>query len=147
VLALDNPTLAHQTVRAGGQEIVTGTGFAAGERVRVVVHSTPIRVGTAVADHRGTASLAFDVPRTLAAGTHTVVLAGTTSGLSSSGTFTVVAAAPAPSTGAAAPSAPPTEPALAATGRQTGGDLLIGLGCVALGGLALLAGRRRAAHR
>jgi LPXTG-motif cell wall-anchored protein len=59
----------------------------------------------------------------------------------------VVAAAPAPSTVATAPSAPPTEPTLAATGRQTGWDLLIGLGCVALGGLALYAGRRRAAHR
>jgi hypothetical protein len=149
VLALDDPTVAHRKVKAGGQQIVTGTGFAVGERVRVAVHSTPISVGTATASRAGTASLAFDVPKTLPAGVHTVVLTGTSSGLSAAIAFTVVAApAAAPSTSAPGSTAPPSgAPVLAVTGRGTGWEVLAGLGCIALGGLALVAGRRRAAHR
>jgi hypothetical protein len=150
MLALDDPTLGHARVKPGGTQHVTGTGFMGGEQVRATVHSTPVRVGVAKASAAGTTSLTFTVPATLAAGTHSVVLTGATSGLSSSATFTVVAVAAAPSTTAPAATATPTAPVLAATGRdgrQTGWEVLAGLGCVGLGGLALFAGRRRAAHR
>jgi hypothetical protein len=159
VLALAAPSVRHASVRAGSAQTVTGAGFAAREKVRASVRSTPIPVGAATASADGTATVTFTVPPSLAAGRHTVELTGARSGLSSAVSFTVVAAAPTGTTsasgsasGSAAGSAAPSSasPVLAVTGRddrRTGWELLAGLGCIALGGVALLAGRRRAQHR
>jgi hypothetical protein len=92
--------------------------------------------------------LHFTVPRTLAPGTHTVVLTGQ-SGLSSRTSFTVTAAAvtTAPTTAQNGVEASNCDPAqLACTGRdgrQTRAELVLGAGLVLLGGLATYAGRRR----
>ena len=158
VLALAAPVITSTSVRQGGAQTVTGTGFAAGEKVSGVLHSTPVALGTVRADASGTARLRFTVPSTLATGTHTVVLTGQ-SGLTSRTSFTVTAApATAPTT---APTTAPATPAasqngvdvsncdpaqLACTGRdgrQTRGELVLGVGLVLLGGLASYAGRRR----
>ena len=154
VLALAAPVITSTSVRQGGAQTVTGTGFAAGEKVSGVLHSTPVALGTVRADASGTARLRFTVPSTLAAGTHTVVLTGQ-SGLTSRTSFTVTAApVTAPTTAPATPAASqngvdvsncdPTQ--LACTGRdggQTRGELVLGVALVLLGGLASYAGRRR----
>ena len=141
VLALAAPTLRSASVARGGAQSVTGTGFAAGEKVSAVVHSNPVSVGSATASGAGTATISFTVPASLATGTHTIVLTGATSGLSSSVTFSVSAA---PST----PGASPGGPILAATGlssRQLITEALIGLGLIVAGAGALYAGKRRRA--
>jgi hypothetical protein len=140
VLALAPAQIEHAIVSAGKQESVTGTGFAAGEKVTGMVESRAVFAGSATADKSGTATLAFTVPASLT-GRHTITLTGRASGLTTSARFRVVAAT-APTTGASSPSQPP----LADTGRdsrQTGAELALGLGLVALGGLALGFGRRR----
>lgn len=162
VLALAAPAVASPSVRQGGAQTITGTGFAAHENVSAVLHSTPVALGTVRADASGTVRLRFTVPRTLAAGPHTVVLTGR-SGLTSRTSFTVTAAPAAvttppsspPSTAPAAPAAAGQngvdaancDPAqLACTGRdgrRTHHELLLGVGLVLLGGLASYAGRRR----
>jgi hypothetical protein len=153
VLALAPATLARHTARAGTTDRVGGTGFAARERVRATVQSAdPTVLGTARADRNGTVTIAFTVPRHLSAGSHRLVLIGLTSGLGTQQSLTVRAAATAGNgpvatpTPVATPPVPTSGPVLAATGqhgRQVRGELLIGLGCVVLGALALLAGRRR----
>ena len=162
VLALAVPAVASASVRQGGAQTITGTGFAAGEKVSGVLHSTPVALGTVRADGSGTVRLRFTVPRTLAAGTHTVVLTGQ-SGLTSRTSFTVTAAPAAVTTPPSSPpSTAPAAPAVAGQngvdsancdpaqlactgrdGRQTHHELLLGVGLVLLGGLASYAGRRR----
>jgi hypothetical protein len=149
VLALDTPTLAHHRVRAGGTQQVTGTGFAGGEKVRATLHSKATVVGAPTASKNGTVSLSFTVPAGLAAGEHQVVLVGATSGLQSSSSFTVAALAAPSQPNTPGSAAAPPGPVLADTGQDGGqirGELLLGLGCVIAGGLALLLGRRRTHH-
>jgi C4-dicarboxylate transporter len=147
VLALGAPKTASTSVQQGGTQTVTGFGFSAGEQVSAELHSTPVSLGSVTASKAGTAIVAFTVPTALAPGKHSVVLAGATSGLTSTATFTVTAAPPR----AVAPpaSAPVTGvPILAATGldgQQALVDVLIGLGLVAAGAGALYLGRRRRA--
>jgi hypothetical protein len=141
VLALAPAKIRHTTVSAGKQESVTGTGFAAGETVTGVLTSRAVSAGSAKADKSGTATLTFTVPASLT-DRHTITLTGRASGLTTSASFRVAAPAIAPTTGPSSPSEPP----LADTGRdsrQTGAELALGLGLVALGGLALAFGRRR----
>lgn len=151
VLALSDPVVSAGSVAQGRRQTVTGTGFAAGERVTAVVHSSPLSIGTVTANAAGTAALTFTVPATLAAGTHRLVLTGTTSGLSSEASFTVTAAPPTASPGSTPPAAAPQSGAgapLAATGLDGPHLLVIGLAGAAMlaAGVALsVAGRRRRA--
>jgi hypothetical protein len=147
VLALAPAMAAHASVPQGGSQTVTGTGFSAGERVSAVLHSAPVPVGARTAGSAGSASLTFTVPASLPPGRHTVMLTGQDSALTSSVSFTVVAAAAA--------TAPPTTPApttptpiLAATGTpgaQVLTEALIGLGLVLAGAAVTYTGRRRRA--
>lgn len=156
VLALAPATAGTTSVHRGGTQTVTATGFSAGETVRGVLHSAPVAIGSARASQTGDVTLSFAVPATLAVGSHTVVLTGTTSGLSTSAAFTVTAA-PTSSGG----SSPTTQPNRAATlpntcdptqlactgrdGRQTRGEVILGVGLLVAGAGALYAGRRRRA--
>ena len=79
VLALTRPRPAKATVKRGGKQKITATGFAAGEKVRFALHSGA--VGTAKANAQGTVTLRFTVPRRTKAVSHVVRLAGLTSGL------------------------------------------------------------------
>jgi len=141
VLTLAVPQAALRSVRQSGTQTVTGTGFSAGEQVRATLDASTSLLGHAKATPAGTASVRFEVPSSLSVGTHRVALTGATSGLSSVVSFTVAAQAlPAPSSTAT------SAPALADTGRDThhtSGEIALGLGCVLVGGAALVAGRRR----
>ena len=145
-------------MRAGGTQRVHAAGFSAGEKVRAVLGATPRTVAVATADKTGSVTLGFTVPTALTGGRHQLVLTGLTSGLSAEASFRVTAAVrtspTAPSSASTAPTAstptstsPSTSrgPILADTGRdgrQTRWELLLGVGLVAAGGVALLVGRR-----
>lgn len=102
--------LSATTVTAGGTLRLTGAGFTAGERVSVVLHSTPVTLATTTASATGSIALSVTIPASTPAGAHTLVVTGADSGLTASAALTVAAAA--------------ADPALASTGS----DLLGGLG-------------------
>ncbi|MEP6599503.1 MAG: hypothetical protein ABJB98_08680 [Actinomycetota bacterium] len=132
------------TVGAGGKLTVTGYGFAAGELVDVVLHSSPTTVGGATVAPDGGATLTFNLPRSASAGAHTVEMIGRSSGLSASSAVTITApsalrtptSAGAPPAGSAPTSSIASRPQLAATGRDDRMVLTLGL----LGLAAVVAG-------
>ncbi|SCX39822.1 hypothetical protein SAMN03159343_0799 [Klenkia marina] len=121
-------TAASATLAVGRQQTVTAGGFTPGETVRGTLYSTPVDLGTAVADAQGVATFTFTVPAGLEVGVHTVTAVGLTSGSTSTVTFTVTAGGDA---------------VLATTGVDVAP--LLGLGALAVGaGSALaFAGTRR----
>jgi hypothetical protein len=157
VLALDPAKAKAASVQQGSRQTVSATGFSAGETVTGVLHSAPVAIGSAKAGKTGSVTLSFTVPTTLAPGSHTVVLSGSTSGLSTTSAAFVVTAAPV--TSSPTPTAPgsqdgATSPstcdsaALACTGRdgrQTRVEVIIGFGLLVTGAGAAYAGRRRRA--
>lgn len=126
-------TVAAATVAAGRQQTITASGFTPGETVRGTLFSTPVDLGTVVADAQGVATFTFTLPAGLEAGPHSVTATGLTSGATSTATFTVSAAVSAAGS-----------PALATTGAEVGP--MVGLGVLALGAgaaLTVATGRRR----
>ncbi|MEU2347877.1 ExeM/NucH family extracellular endonuclease [Modestobacter sp. NPDC049651] len=69
-------TISTATPLRGDQVGVTGTGFAAGEKVTVSLPARNGRLGSAVADGSGTVHVTFRVPVGLPAGAHDVELTG-----------------------------------------------------------------------
>jgi hypothetical protein len=135
------------TAIVGRKQTVSASGFAAGERVSAIIHSTPTRVGAVTAAADGTVQLAYRIPTKLPTGRHTIVLTGASSGLSASQSLTVHAApstAPAPST----TTTPTTDP-IAATGLD--GRRLMALSALAallvIAGVALQAAAGRPTRR
>lgn len=150
--------LSADSVQAGHAITATGTGFAAGERVRISIASRPVVLATVTADASGVAAARVHVPATMAPGRHDVTLDGLSSGLGAAAALRVTAA-PSPSTSpTAAPttSAPPapvhaSHSAAAIPVANTGQNqqhlvLLSGLAvaAIAAGGLLIRVGRRRA---
>jgi LPXTG-motif cell wall-anchored protein len=131
-------TLASYAVQLGGTDTAHGTGFDANEGVNGFIHSARVFIGHTTSNGNGVANLTFTVPTTLAAGHHTVELVGQRSGVAESVGLTVVAGA-----GSSASSGS----GLPFTG---GNDILpmtaAGVGLVLVGGLALVAARRRRSH-
>jgi hypothetical protein len=126
-------TVSASSVVAGGQLTVDAIGFTPGETVGATLHSTPIDLGTVVADDEGAVSLTFTVPADLEPGEHRVDLVGQTSGTTVSVGFEVLAA-------------PVSGPApLPVTGASTGAQAGLGVGLIALGALCVGLGRRPAA--
>ncbi|MGH8960030.1 MAG: hypothetical protein ACRDWT_02295 [Jatrophihabitantaceae bacterium] len=155
VFALGAGRARTSSVSQGGTQSVSASGFAAGETVRGVLHSAPVSIGSARASRTGAVSLSFTVPRSLATGSHSVVLTGASSGLSTtSETFTVTAApvattmpATTPTTQHGSAEGSSCDPAqLACTGRdgrQTRAEVVLGFGLLVAGAGAVYAGRRR----
>jgi len=117
----------HGDASPGSTITVEGGGFAPGETVDVVLHSTPVTIGTPTADARGSFSAAMTIPGDVPAGSHTVVATGAASGRA----FSAGVVLALPATGSGLDAAAPT---------AIGGALL-------LLGIALLAIRRRGATR
>ena len=128
-------TLSATSVMAGGQLTATAIGFAPGETVDATLHSTPVDLGSVVADDAGGLTLTFTVPADLEPGQHTVDLVGRTSGATVSLGFEVLAADPA---------GPGTLPV---TGRRTGEQAAAGAALVGLGVALVGMGRRRRVAR
>lgn len=119
----------------GSHQTVTADGFAAGETVTVVVHSTPRTVGRATVAADGSVHLTYAVPA-LTTGAHTLTVTGATSGLSASAPLTITAAAVPTAQPAAHSAAPASAAPIANTGLDGRRLALLGL----LGGLLVIAG-------
>jgi hypothetical protein len=87
VLALARPALSKHRVARGASEHVRGTGFAASERVYVMIGST--HLGSATTNKNGSIALRVTVPTALSPGKHTLVLTGHRSRLHSRVSCTV----------------------------------------------------------
>jgi hypothetical protein len=114
------------TSSAPGQKVVRVIeGFQPFEVVTLVMHSTPVVLGTFKADANGVLTAEFTLPAGAPAGSHTLVYEGTVTYFQES--FTVTAAGKL----------------LAATGADIAVPLTVGLGLVAAGVGALVVSRRR----
>ena len=80
-------------VPAGAQLTVTGSGFAPGETVQIVLQSTHVTLGTAVAGATGLISKLVTIPANTPLGAQTIVLTGLTSARTASVALTVMPAA------------------------------------------------------
>jgi LPXTG-motif cell wall-anchored protein len=123
------------------------SGFQPGEIVNVQVFSTPQELGTITANSAGAVSQTFTLPAGLPAGLHTVVATGETSGLTASAQFTLASPTAAPSstsstTAEAAAAAAPSS-SLPTTGIDAALGVALGAGAIAVGGLLVMAARRR----
>lgn len=119
------------SVAPGSGLTVSGVGFRPGEQVEVVLHSTPVTLGTFTAGASGTFSAAVTIPSGVPAGAHTVVSTGQASGRTFSTALTIE------------PTASDTDSTeLAASGSDSTVPLLLGLGFV-IAGLLLVSVRRR----
>jgi hypothetical protein len=106
------------------------------------VESTPQALGSAVANSSGVATLTTTLPANLSAGAHTIRAVGTdASGAPLNVTTTITVAAAGATTTTTTTAASPT--GLAATGSSSAGLVRIGVVIAVLGGLLLLAGKRR----
>jgi hypothetical protein len=65
------------TTSVGGTLQINGSGWAPGEPVEVNVYSEPTFLGTVTASSTGTLDASFTLPVSVGAGSHTVVLTGT----------------------------------------------------------------------
>jgi len=63
-------------VKVGEQVTLTGDGYLPGSTIQLIVYSTPVSLGTTVADAAGRFSATVTVPTALASGTHHLVAAG-----------------------------------------------------------------------
>ena len=82
--------LSSDDVQDGKKVAVTGGGFAAGEKVRIELHSTPLTLATVTAGVDGVAKAKVKIPAGTAGGAHAIVLTGLSSGLTTSSPLTVV---------------------------------------------------------
>jgi hypothetical protein len=69
-----------EPLRPGDDLALAYAGFAPGEQVSVVMHSTPVDLGTFTADASGTVAAAISLPTSAEAGAHRLVLTGPTTG-------------------------------------------------------------------
>jgi LPXTG-motif cell wall-anchored protein len=109
-----------------GQKVVRIiAGFQPGEKVTLVMHSTPVVLGTFTADAQGVVTAAFALPAGAVAGTHTFVYEGDM-GTYFQESFTVTGGEQ-----------------LARTGADVTVPVTVGLGLVLTGAGALVVSRRR----
>ncbi len=80
------------SVAQGGTVTVTGTGFAADEKVEFVLHSDPIVLGEATADAAGAVSATLTVPASAPVGDHQLIATGALSQRSATVALAVTAA-------------------------------------------------------
>jgi len=137
----------------GCQMSLSGTGFAASETVDLTLHSTPSGLGTVDAGQNGDFVTTVTIPAGVAAGTHSIVAIGETSGMTAAFTFTLTAETtatttppppPPPPVTTAPPAAVPPSPSATGALPFTGVDaaLLVAFAVVAIvaGAAVLFAG-------
>jgi hypothetical protein len=124
-------TLSDTSVAVGDPVTVTGSGFAPGEQVNVVLHSDPVLLTTVTASPTGTVTATVTIPAGTAPGAHQIVLTGVSSGVTVALDLTVTA--------------PDAIAALASTGVDAIAAAELALAVLLLGGALVLltVGRRR----
>ena len=114
----------YPTLSLGETQTVTGSGFAPGEAVHLTVESTPLDVGTQIADSQGVVVFTFDVPANFETGTHTATF--TSKSGTKAGTFGVT-----------------SQQSLVSTGGSVTTTVPLGLLVIVIAGAALLVVARR----
>jgi hypothetical protein len=138
-----------QSVTAGKETVIKGSGFAPFSTVRAIIYSTPTELKTFVTDENGEFQVTVTIPENLPAGQHSLVVTGVDDQgnertlrvdvtVSADGTAAVTDAALTDA--AAVTTALPQHPY---TGFPVAGPLLGGAAAVALGAGLLVASRRR----
>ena len=116
-----------------------------GSSVSFVLHSTPVNLGSAVANDEGVASLTFDLPSGTTLGAHTITATGTNRfGTVDDVDVAIQVVSCAPSPGGNNPGGGNGD--LARTGTDLGGPLRVGVLVVAAGAALVLASRKRTAR-
>lgn len=126
-----NPITPGQTLTPGQSITLSASGLTPGASYIVQAHSTPVTLGTAVANSSGVAIFTATVPSSIGAGAHTIVFVDSTGITVASFSFSVQAANAATTTD------------LANTGSDSGRLVGIGSVLVMAGGLLLVAFRKR----
>jgi len=78
--ALLSIQLLSAVLHPGDTAVAVGTGFLPGESVTGVMNSTPIQLGTQIADANGTVTFTWTLPDNIDLGIHQIVLTGAISG-------------------------------------------------------------------
>ncbi|MCU1658011.1 MAG: repeat-containing protein, partial [Pseudonocardiales bacterium] len=138
-------------LRAGQVLTLHASGFQPNETVTVTVHSAIITLAKTKANASGNVTVSVKLPTSLAAGKHTLTLAGRVGQVGF--TFSIASTATAPATPTPTPGG--TDPSsggggnLASTGADVIGGTVLGLALTAGGAVALLLAtrRRRGLHR
>lgn len=130
-------------IEQGASVKIMGSGFQAGEKVSVVLHSSPVVLATWIADGDGAVSGVVTIPQDTEIGAHSITLTGEISGLTASENIVVIA--PTGTTQPTTPVSPIAPPSLASTGVNASSMTIVGLSLAALGGGALILARRRTA--
>lgn len=116
--------------------------YKPGATVTFEIHSTPVVLGTAVANDVGVATGSFVVPASVDLGGHTIVATGAAIGGSVTAELTLTADVSIASSVTASPST--SSGSLPTTGNSDTGLLTAaGAGLIAIGGITVLATRRR----
>lgn len=126
------------TTAAGSTFTIHLTGFKPGAPVDVVIHSTPLDLGTFTADAAGAVTATLTLPSSFPAGAHTI----TASGVNPAGA-PLILSAPLTVTAAASTVAASTAAGLPFTGFELGAASLLGVGLLGAGSLAVVSGRKR----
>ena len=126
-----NGLTVNKTNLAPGEALtLTGSGYTAGATITITIESTPLVLGTTVADGTGAFTTTVSIPTTFAAGRHTVKATGEGAGGS---TIVLSAAVTVASSGSGHPF----------TGANVGPPVLVGVGLILVGMVLIVTVRRR----
>jgi hypothetical protein len=129
-------TLSAEPILATNQVItITIDGLTPGATYDVSLHSTPIALGTVTANASGVVTYSFTVPASLAAGTHSVQLAGPGGVIAAAFVFQAAASNPATAAG--------TGSSLANTGFAAASISVLALLMLVVGAGIVFSARRR----
>lgn len=92
VVKADPLTITPKSARAGAKVFIAAVGYAAGEKVQVVLYPSPVIIGSYAADSSGALRVTFTVPIETKTGPHTVEATGWISHHATNGSLVVVSA-------------------------------------------------------
>lgn len=137
-------TVTPTTVAAGGSVTITLSGTCFTDVFTVTLHSTPVVLGTITTSAAGSGAGTFGIPSNVPPGAHSITVtdaAGNTA-MSSTGAAAAITVTPAsPSVPAAA--TPSASSSLPFTGTDAVAVAAAGAGALCVGGLLVLASRKR----
>lgn len=127
------------SVTPGGTLVVTGTGFEPNSLITLVLHSDPVTLGTVTANANGSFTDEVTVPSDTPPGDHTIIASDTYGDTASTEIVVTAAVTGANSTTSSGGSG------LAFTGADIAALTSVGAVALALGGMLVLATRKRRA--
>lgn len=135
-------------VQAGESLTVTGSGFAANEKVGLVLHSDPVELATVAADGQGAFTQVITIPSDTVAGKHDIVATGADSDQSATAQLTITVTSGGTDDGDSGEgsgngsSGPDGD--LSFTGAQVAGLIGIAVLAIAVGAVLIIVRKRKA---